>query len=457
MKSGINVDLKQNWYLCGGAAVLVFFALLHLSFVGLFSDDLWFLDMINEANSLPELLMERYQTWTGRLILETVCFGLVKAPFFVWCIIDVLLCVLLYHSLTVVFVNDHGSVGNLWLAALMACYPFMHMASAGWISTSLNYLWPFALASYVIATQIRAIRGEKPGMREYILSVAAFIYAANSELCAVYTILCITGCVVYKRLVHSERKAVDAFEAVILIIAVAEMAFAFSAPGNALRSEIEVRWMPEFPELSLFRKGMLCGIFVFEHFVAIPDVIFFFFAVMLLIAGYGKERKLWQKAVAALPLLTDIVFTSYYFVKDFIIGKKREYDYSYPTVYPGERSEVILQILELAGLIIFLAASIVTLFIIFDDMKRRFVSLWFLGSAFAVRMSLMLSATMFSSWHRTLIYLYFAMICVSCMMLDDIRKREKNPAWIRILCIFTIVCGIGVNLFLTVGHQLRRR
>ncbi|MBR6258314.1 MAG: hypothetical protein IKR23_13235 [Lachnospiraceae bacterium] len=196
---------------------------------------------------------------------------------------------------------------------------------------------------------------------------------------------------------------------------------------------------------------------MFEHFVAIPDVIFFFFAVMLLIAGYGKERKLWQKAVAALPLLTDIVFTSYYFVKDFIIGKKREYDYSYPTVYPGERSEVILQILELAGLIIFLAASIVTLFIIFDDMKRRFVSLWFLGSAFAVRMSLMLSATMFSSWHRTLIYLYFAMICVSCMMLDVIRKREKNPVLIRILCVFTIVCGIGVNLFLTVGHQLRRR
>lgn len=130
----------------------------------------------------------------------------------------------------------------------------MHMASAGWISTSLNYLWPFALASYVIATQIRAIRGEKPGMREYILSVIAFIYAANSELCAVFTILCIAGCVVYKRLAHSERKTVDAFEAVILVIAVAEMAFAFSAPGNAVRSATEVRWMPEFPRSFPFKK-----------------------------------------------------------------------------------------------------------------------------------------------------------------------------------------------------------
>ncbi len=458
MKERIIKELKQNKYLCGVLFVLVFFVLLHLSFVGLFSDDLWFLGMINEAESLPALLAERYQTWTGRLILEAVCFTLVKLPFSVWCVIDVLMCLLLYHSLTGIFINDHNSSGNLVMGVMMACYPFMHMASAGWISTSLNYLWPFALISYVIYVMIRAISGAGIRKAEYVFSVVAFIYAANSELCAEFAILCIIGCMIYKAGSHSKLKLLSKYEAVILLMALVEIAFAFMAPGNALRLETEVRWMPEFNELSLFRKGMLCGIFVFEHFVAIPDVIFFFFTLLIVLCGLCEKRRLWEKLILITPLMTDIVFSLFYLIKDFIIGGKREYDYSYPTVYPVDNFEKILQITEFAGLILVVTATVVSMILIFNNgFKKRFIAVWFLGSAFAVRMSLMLSATMFSSWHRTLIYMYFAMICVSCMMLEMQKERIRKVPWMRLLCLFTMLFGMAVNVILTVGHQIRRR
>ena len=107
---------------------------------------------------------------------------------------------------------------------------------------------------------------------------------------------------------------------------------------------------------------------------------------------------------------------------------------------------------ELIGLLVFIAATIFIIVDSFRDTKDKFIAIWSLGSGFAVRMSLMLSATMFVSWHRTLIYFYYGMIVAIVMMLEYLDKDKK---WQVHACRFLIVCGVIVNVFLTVGHQLR--
>ena len=442
--------MKNNKYLQGFLLTAVFFILLHCTFVGLFSDDEWFLEMITEASSLKSLLIERYETWTSRLITEAVCFELVRMPFFVWCILDVLICLLTYHSLTVIFVNDKESKANIWVFLVFAIYPFMHMASAGWLSTTLNYLWPFTFAVYALSGAVRQIRGEKLKWYSYILYFLSLIFAVNCEMPAAYVLLVFLGCVGYRIL--SKKKPVNVYEIVTIILAIAAIIFAFTCPGNQLRTEIEVRWMPEFPDLNILEKFRLCAVFVFEHFVAIPDVPFFLFSLMLMLAGIRKSNKWYINTVAAIPLAIDIIFTSVYFINDFIIGHKRAYDYSYPAVYMSDAHTIFVQLSELAGLFIYIAAAIFTLICIFKDAKRRYISIWALGSGFAVRMSLMLSATMFVSWHRTLIYFYFAILLVSVMLMDELKTN-----WQKLSVYVVIGLGIAVNLVLTVGHQLRIR
>ena len=77
--------------------------------------------------------------------------------------------------------------------------------------------------------------------------------------------------------------------------------------------------------------------------------------------------------------------------------------------------------------------------------------IWALGCGFAVRMALMLSPTMFSSWHRTLVFMYFAFLYCIVILAGMCQKK-----WIKRLIYGILVIGIIANLILTVGLQIRK-
>lgn len=451
--------IKKNKYLQGLLMTLIFFVLLHLTFVGLFSDDEWFLDMISEAESLKSLLIERYYTWTSRLLTEALCFVLVRLPFVVWAILDILICCLLYHCLSVIVVNDTSSRLNIILFLVIACYPFMHMASAGWLSTTLNYLWPFTLALYAFTGAVRRSRGQMIPAYKYVLYILSAVFAVNCEMPAAYTLLIFIGIVGWN--VWNKKGKKSIYEIAVILIAIGAIIFAFTCPGNDARTEVELRWMPEFPALNIIDKFRLCAVFVFEHFVAIPDGLFFIFSLMLCMVGILKGDKLFKKIIATIPLTIDVIFSLYYFIRDFILGQKMSYDFSFPAICPGGVDVPKIQYLELAGLFIYIIATIYILVTILADSRDKYLSVYSLGSGFAVRMSLMLSATMFISWHRTLIYFYFALVAGIVILWKEgfeggtTQDYKLTYRLMRALIILSIVAGIVINLILTVGHQMR--
>ena len=206
---------------------------------------------------------------------------------------------------------------------------------------------------------------------------------------------------------------------------------------------MELQWMPEFPELSFFDKFRLCSDFVFEHFVAIPNVLFLIFCLVL--ARKGKKGVL-----RFVPLILDLVFTAYYFVKRFIMGGLRSYDFDFLTARP-EGAELAWQYAELLALLLFIASVLWILFRSDAATEKKWICAVALGSGFAVREALMLSPTMFASWHRTLIFFYFALLAVIVCLSET--EESRAVLWIRRILF---ACGTLVNLILTIGHQFRR-
>ena len=218
-------------------------------------------------------------------------------------------------------------------------------------------------------------------------------------------------------------------------------------------------WMPEFFDLTILDKLRLCSVFVFEHFVMIPDVIFFMFSLLLFLLGRERIKKGVKakglKCAVVLPLCIDVIFTAVYFVKDFIIGHKTNYDFTTPSIFIKDAGTAFVQISELAGLVLYIAAAVYALWHIFPGEEKRITAVYSLGTGFAVRMALMLSPTMFASWHRVLIFMYFAFLGDSYMMINELLPLKKK--WQRNVIVAVIICGIVVNLILTVGLQLRKR
>ncbi|MCR5748187.1 MAG: hypothetical protein K6G03_10815, partial [Lachnospiraceae bacterium] len=142
-KSFSKSNMKDH-YLRMMVITAVFFFAMHLTFVGFTNDDSYFVQLRQEWSSLTELLFFRYRTDSSRVLSEAILFTLIKMPFIVWQILDTLICILIAHSASVILVNDKYDKKNYLIFGLFACYPYMHMGSAGWICTSLNYIWPLA-------------------------------------------------------------------------------------------------------------------------------------------------------------------------------------------------------------------------------------------------------------------------------------------------------------------------
>ena len=112
---------------------------------------------------------------------------------------------------------------------------------------------------------------------------------------------------------------------------------------------------------------------------------------------------------------------------------------------------VFIQLSEVAGLVIYIAAAVIVLWNVGIDFNEKLISIWCVGVGFAVRMALMLSPTMFASWHRVLIFMYFAFLGDSYLLY---KKLDKE--WQKYLVYAVIVIGIIANLVLTVGLQIRK-
>ena len=105
-------------------------------------DFIWFLNKANTTN-LFDYLINRYNTWTSRVIIEAVLVGILKLNYTViFKIINTIVMFLIPCVLLKLFSKDKGIKDQFLVICLYLCYNFAHMSSAGWYATLINYMWP---------------------------------------------------------------------------------------------------------------------------------------------------------------------------------------------------------------------------------------------------------------------------------------------------------------------------
>lgn len=128
-------------------------------------DMVYFKTLLDGNSSLGEILAHRYETWSSRMVIEAVLIPLVHCPL-LWKILDIVI----FTSLPVLLCGLLGVTGARTLvcnrtgAALSVC----DVASAGWIATTTNYLWPLwgVLVIGMVLKQLRAAEKCRCGRRQ---------------------------------------------------------------------------------------------------------------------------------------------------------------------------------------------------------------------------------------------------------------------------------------------------
>ena len=118
---------------------------LHLQFTLGTGDDPMYAAMLDQY-SLAYFSLWHYYTWSARTLIEAVVCIVEALPTIVWRLADPL-CITLCAACIVRLARLEDRPAGRWaVCGLALCYPWQDMSSAGWVCTTLVFVWPLLAA-----------------------------------------------------------------------------------------------------------------------------------------------------------------------------------------------------------------------------------------------------------------------------------------------------------------------
>ena len=354
----------------------------------------------------------RYNAWSSRYIQELIGYFVLKAPY-VWVVLDIIFVSSMPYLLTEI-TGAKGSERYLSFF-LLALYPVMHQSEAGWICTTMTYVWPvfFGLLAFFLFRKI--MHSEKTKWYLLVFFYLSMLIASNHELLAVLMI-----CVfIYETFVMFLKRTADRRKLLIILFAVIlgvlNIAIIMMSPGIRARAAIEVRFFEGYDTLSLIKRLYLGINRCVKIFVTTPNALFIIFSTLLAFLSIKRAEHLLTKIVCCLPavflFLIHIVSPGVFVTTDV-----------YEVYFSDPKTVFIL----LCGGFMLLSLSLAILVAFRDELHKGMLNVIIFAVGFATTAAMGFSPTVYESGYRTSIFTYFSLMFVIISLLVHEAKRVEE-------------------------------
>ena len=381
---------------------LLMFALFFIAHINLvyYGDDYVFRDLLEENGFIGTLSL-RWETWSSRLIIESILL-LVTQNIWIWKILNSIMLVILVHALSrLSFINI--TVGNLIFTFLLVhLYPFIDMYSAGWMATTVNYLWPLTLMT-VAFIPLRELIAENSTIKKkplFICTICAII-AANHEQAAFIMLLVGFLSFGYIRLI---KKTKSFYPLVLGTIAFISVLIISICPGNQIRTTTAIiNCSPNWPHWNLIDKMFIAiqttSAIILNNTYILLIALSLFFAIGL------YRKKLSFDSILLFSFYAVLIATRFICnVKGTIIKPLFSFQPNETNLYFPVVSSILLFLLHFTALFSF---PYLVWRIIGND-SLPIVVLLLIG--IASRLLVGFSPTFLASGNRTMIFYYFSLL-----------------------------------------------
>ena len=154
---------------------------LHLQFTLGTGDDPMYAAMLDQY-SLAYFSLWHYYTWSARTLIEAVVCIVEALPAIVWRLADPLYITLCAACIVRLARLEDRPAGRWAVCGLALCYPWQDMSSAGWVCTTLVFVWPLLAALAALLPLGKSLRGNRPRAWQCAAALPLTLYAANMEL-----------------------------------------------------------------------------------------------------------------------------------------------------------------------------------------------------------------------------------------------------------------------------------
>lgn len=404
--------------------------------VDVFFGDNYFRAMNWKGQSLLQFVfLDRYQTFSGRWLLD-LFLCLIGDHAWIWRVLNIF-----FSAVIVLTLDKLLSLTTLWekttLAVLLLLYPFESMAGAGWMSTTAVYWWVLAALLVSFLPVKWSLSGKKPSPWQWIVFLVATAYACNQEQAAVLFLVVAAAAILAKRL-RDGKWSVTAFQIVQLIAASAMLLSVILGPANGLRREQEIAaHFANYGSFGLFEKLYLGVTHTFDMFFALPGMLMIPISVMILFAAWRKRGRTDGPVIlSAVPLLLSILYS--YLV--LLFPQLSQWFYSHYNAETFDFTNMTTWF-PVFFVCLFVISMLKTLWDAGEAGMKGFClpAAVFLGGVLTT-VAMGFSPTVYASGTRTDVFLWFALIFLSCLLL---RKRREDPGTEDFEKLFAFVGGFG--------------
>lgn len=425
MKEKVKDFLKKD-----GRAIIVAIFILHLILMFFITpnkyDDEVFLEMVSKR-TIPDILVERYQTWSSRIIIEFTLFVVLKISKYAWIFGEAGMVALLGYSISKIFIKkENKKQMNIFLLLLILAYPMDIMGSAGWAATTINYMWPLATAMFALIPLKKVWDGEKIKLFQYPLFLASLIFACNQEQCCaiifgVYLLFTI--------LLIIKDKKIHPFIIIQLIFAIASLVFILTTPGNYIRKDTEiVNSFEDFEMLTVQDKISLGFTATLGDIIEENNVMFLLLSLMIVVYIFVNYKEKLYRTVALIPFVTICgfgIFSTITFKLFPFLSSFREYVVQPSILLTAANCNNLFFVLPIMLSMVVFFSIIICLLLIFKNVKNNIAVVVFLVGL-ASRLIMGFSPSIFVSSVRTIFFLDISMLIVTLLIWQEfIKKTDK--------------------------------
>ena len=398
-----------------------------------FHDDTDLFGIALKNKTMVEYLTMRWNIWTSRMFLEffEVTMNYINIGY--WKVVNSFLYTLIAYSTSKLFTKQ-SLKENIIVCASLLLFPFIIMWSAGWISTTINYVWTCALGMYAMTILKDEYNNKKISIIRYILAFLALLFAVNQEqMCCVILATAIASLVVFKK----NSKSIK-WPLVMLITAIISFTAIIICPGNKLRTAAEINtWFPEFKNFGLLSKIYL-GIIPTIDLLLKNNILLIVLLSVLSIGFIQKNKSNINKYislitlgfVSLLTIFKPIVVNSFY-------GMERLFAYFSHAVYPSFGLKNYSSLIPL-GISIVLALIILYLVYAYFD-KNKLLGVFILLLGLGTRFMMGFSPTVFASGERTSFFLYVSIIIIIIKVIIEQSKNDNKKLNLSYVVLITFI------------------
>lgn len=421
--------MKNRYWLLYGL-FFVFFLCVH-SVLQIKGDGLLFSHLLDD-NTLLEVLADRWNTWSSRLIIECALFS-VSRSLWLWRILDSLVMMILIWVLNYLIFPSCSRNNILLTFLFVLLYPFSDMSTASFCATTLNYLWPLTFLLVGLIPLVDLWRGRCVPQWSFPLFILFALFASNHEQVAcILLVLGILSLVLYKR---NNRPVL--YPSLLLLVGVFNTVAIILCPGNAVRTSVAIPMCYDtWYDITVFEKAYLS----ISSLATIAANNYIVWGLFIAMAGYGILK---QKCTVADKVIVGLIFAVWGLVFIFrlwcILSHADSLFFCYETSSADPFGSSLSFSLLALGVYIIIASMWMVIRLWRDDDWIIPLSIFVMG--LASRLMMGLSPTIFVSARRTMIYFYFALLILSLMMIRDgkvpVSSRYK-PVLIICLSVYSL-------------------